>query len=95
MHVFELIMLICFGLSWPISVYKSIRYKSTRNKSAVFLTFIIVGYIAGILNKVVNSDYSYVLFFYAFNLTVVTLDLCLFMVNRHRERAARAESPAD
>ena len=37
MQIFEIIMLLCFGMSWPISVYKSIRSKSTKGKSAVFI----------------------------------------------------------
>ena len=52
MQIFEIIMLICFGLSWPISVYKSIRSGSTKGKSAVFIIAIIIGYISGIIGKI-------------------------------------------
>ena len=57
-EICELIMLICFGLSWPISVYKSIRSGSTKGKSAVFIVAIIVGYIAGITGKIVGGQLS-------------------------------------
>jgi len=40
----EMIMLICFGLSWPISVYKSLTSHSTQGKSLVFMIAIIIGY---------------------------------------------------
>lgn len=85
-HICELIMLICFGLSWPISVYKSIKSRSTQGKSAVFLFAIIIGYIAGITGKVVGGQVNYVLILYCLNLAVVSLDLCLFFANRRRAK---------
>ena len=54
--VFESIMLICFGISWPISVYKSLTSKSTKGKSVVFLFAIIIGYVAGILGKIISHN---------------------------------------
>ena len=56
MKIFEFIMLACFGLSWPISVYKSFTSKSTKGKSVVFIIAIIIGYISGILGKIINND---------------------------------------
>ncbi|MBQ8341603.1 MAG: hypothetical protein IJY22_04395 [Clostridia bacterium] len=87
-EICELIMLICFGLSWPISVYKSIRSGSTKGKSAVFIVAIIVGYIAGITGKIVGGQLSYVLVLYVLNLVMVSFDLILYFINRHREKAA-------
>ena len=86
MQIFEFIMLACFGLSWPISVYKSIKSKSTQGKSLVFIIAIIVGYIAGIIGKIVNNQLTYVLIIYCFNLIVVSVDLVLFFINRKREK---------
>ncbi|MBQ7340263.1 MAG: hypothetical protein IJW43_05375 [Clostridia bacterium] len=86
MKVFEILMLVCFGLSWPISVYKSVKSKTTKGKSVFFIYAIIVGYISGIIGKIVNHEASYVLIFYCFNLVVVSLDLILFYVNKHREK---------
>ncbi len=86
MQIFEVIMLICFGLSWPISVYKSIRSKSTKGKSIVFILAIILGYISGIIGKIVNDQMSYVLVLYCINLVVVSIDLALYFVNSRREK---------
>ncbi|MBE6673081.1 MAG: hypothetical protein E7599_06140 [Ruminococcaceae bacterium] len=86
MQIFEIIMLICFGMSWPISVYKSIRSKSTKGKSVVFIIAIIVGYISGIIGKIVNEQISYVLILYCINLIVVSVDLGLYFVNAKREK---------
>lgn len=86
--VFESIMLICFGISWPISVYKSATSKSTQGKSVVFTIAIIIGYIAGIAGKLVGRTFNYVLALYFINLAFVSVDLVLYFVNRKRERAA-------
>ena len=86
MQIFEFIMLACFGLSWPISVYKSIKSKSTQGKSIVFIIAIIIGYISGIIGKIVNNQLSYVLIIYCLNLIVVSVDLVLFFINRKNEK---------
>ena len=86
MQIFEFIMLACFGLSWPISVYKSVKSKSTQGKSIVFIIAIIIGYISGIIGKIVNHQLTYVLIIYCFNLIVVSVDLVLFFINRKNEK---------
>lgn len=86
MQIFEFIMLACFGLSWPASVYKSIKSKSTQGKSIFFIIAIIIGYVSGIIGKIINDQLSYVLIIYCFNLIVVSIDLVLFYVNRKNEK---------
>lgn len=86
MKIFECIMLICFGISWPISVYKSLKSKTTKGKSIFFFFAIIIGYISGILGKIVNNDINYVLILYCFNLIIVSFDLVLFFINKRREK---------
>ena len=87
MQIFEIIMLICFGMSWPISVYKSIRSKSTKGKSVVFIIAIMIGYISGIIGKIVNHQLNYVVILYLINLIVVSIDLALYFVNSWREKS--------
>ncbi len=86
-QIFEFIMLACFGLSWPISVYKSIKTKSTQGKSLVFIFAIIIGYVSGILGKIISGATNYVLIIYCFNLSVVLFDLTLYFINRNREKS--------
>ncbi len=83
--VLESIMLICFGISWPISVYKSWKSKSTRGKSLIFMLAIIVGYIAGITGKIIGGKLNYVLVLYLINVTFVGIDLALYFVNKAKE----------
>lgn len=83
--IFEFIMLACFGLSWPISVYKSLTSHSTKGKSVVFICAIIIGYISGIIGKLLNGQRNYVLVLYIINLIMVSIDLILYFINRKQE----------
>lgn len=81
-QVFELIMLICFGLSWPISVYKSLTSRSIQGKSLAFMIAIIIGYICGILGKIIGGELNYVITLYLLNLFFVSVDLVLYFINK-------------
>ncbi len=85
--ILESIMLVCFGISWPVSVYKSWTCKSTKGKSLVFMLAIMVGYVAGITGKIVDGKLNYVLVLYLINLAFVSVDFALYFVNRRREKA--------
>ena len=84
--LFESIMLICFGISWPISVYKSATSKSTKGKSVIFTIAIIVGYLSGITGKILAGKLNYVFVLYLINLAFVSVDLVLYFINRKAER---------
>ena len=84
--VLECIMLVCFGISWPISVYKSIKTRSTAGKSVAFTVAILVGYTAGIIGKVISRNITYVLALYVLNFAVVSVDFALYFINKKREK---------
>ena len=95
-EILEIIMVLCFGFSWPANVLKSYRARTTRGKSLVFLLFIFVGYIAGIASKLLNEAYMaafsekwYVLIFYFINITMVSIDLCIYVRNHRLDRLAQ------
>ena len=78
--VFEIIMLVCFGVSWPVSIVKALRTKVVRGKSAFFLSLILVGYAAGIVHKYrYASEGDPVIYLYALNFLLVALDLALYV----------------
>ena len=87
-QIFECIMLLCFGISWPVSVYKSYTSHSTQGKSLVFMTAILIGYIAGITGKIISGNINYVLVVYVFNFVIVSVDVILFFINRKKEISA-------
>ena len=84
-EILEAIMVICFGVSWPMNIVKSLRAKTAKGRSVLFLIFIIVGYIAGIAGKIVSGNITYVFAFYILNLCMVSVDFALYFVNCHRD----------
>lgn len=91
-------MILSFGASWPMNVVKSYRARTTKGKSLAFLLLIFFGYIAGIASKLMNEAYMaefsskwYVLVFYFINITMVGLDICVYIRNRRLDRLAAAE----
>ena len=92
-EIAEVIMIVCFGASWPFNVIKSYKARTAKGKSPVFLCLIILGYIAGIASKFMNETYMasfnekwYVLFFYCLNLLMVSVDLILYFRNRRLDK---------
>ena len=81
MSILEAIMLLCFGASWPVSIVKTYKVKNPTGKSTGFLMLIIVGYIAGILNKL-NGQVNWVLGLYVLNLLMVSADFFLVIYSR-------------
>jgi hypothetical protein len=77
MSVFEVMMLVCFGVSWPISIAKALRTKKVEGKSPVFMVVICVGYLSGILHKLFFA-YDWVIVLYAINMIMVATDLLLY-----------------
>ncbi|MDF2537931.1 MAG: hypothetical protein K0S76_952 [Herbinix sp.] len=80
--IFEAMMVISFGISWPASLIKSYRSRTAKGKSIIFLSFILFGYIFGIISKITASNISYVLVFYIINFVMVFADLCLYFRNK-------------
>jgi len=81
-ELFESIMLICFGISWPLSVIRNYRARTARNMSLGFTLLIIIGYLFGIAAKIQAGTFSYVLIIYIFNLAAVTANLVIYFINR-------------
>ena len=88
-ELLEIMMIVCFGLSWPMNVVKAWKARTAKGKSIMFLVFILVGYIAGITGKFMNEAYMadfankwYVLIFYFLNFIMVSADFVLYFRNK-------------
>ena len=97
-ELFEIIMVVSFGASWPFNVIKSYKARTTKGKSLLFLCLIFFGYIAGIISKFVNEAYMadfahkwYVLIFYILNLLMVGADLVLYVRNKRLDKLAESK----
>lgn len=85
-EIFEILMLVCFGMSWPTNIIKSIKSKTAKGRSSFFLYLVLLGYICGITAKLVSGHVNYVLTFYCLNLAMVLTDLILLYVNKARDK---------
>ena len=87
-------MLVCFGLAWPFSIYKSATTRQVGSKSLIFLIALLIGYIAGILHKLVYN-FDLVIILYAVNGTMVSIDIALYLRNRayHIRESAKEALP--
>lgn len=93
-EICETIMIICFGLSWPLSVYKSWKSRTARGKSLQFEIFIWIGYIFGITKNFVkffNGADEWIFFlgwaFYFLNFIEITIDMLLYFRNVKLDKA--------
>ena len=81
-EILEIIMVVSFGISWPLNVIKSYQARSTKGKSLWFLVLIFFGYVCGIASKLTADSYKwYVLFFYVLNFIMVGADLVMYARN--------------
>jgi len=80
--VLETIMVLCFGLSWPMSIIRSYRARTAKGKSIFFMVFIVIGYIAGIAAKTMTHSFNLAYWFYYINVVMVSTDICLYFRNK-------------
>jgi hypothetical protein len=85
--IFEMIMLLCFGIAWPVSVYKTWKSKETGGKSIFFSYIVLAGYVSGIIHKLLHSN-DFVLYLYILNLAMVVLDIAMYYRAKRYENAA-------
>ncbi len=105
-EILEIAMLVCFGCSWPISVYKSIKIRTSVGKSAVFNILLIVGYVAGIVSKFLKMEpfmianaadglkkgiFIFALIMYFVNLAMITANLVLYYMNKNLDNKRALE----
>ena len=84
--IFESVMLICFGLSWPLNVIKAYKARTAKGTSLPFILLIIIGYVAGITAKVITGQINYVLIVYLLNLMIVSLNIVVYIRNMTLDR---------
>ena len=85
-EVLEAVMLICFGLSWPINAYKAYKAHTAVGTSWQFMLLITVGYIAGIAAKFVAGTFNWVLVVYFINIVAVGANWAIYARNLQLDR---------
>ncbi len=92
--LFEALTIFCFGLSWPLSIRKSLVSRTSKGKSLFFEVFILIGYAFGILRKFIqvfamgSSGFIFYLgfFFYVLNSLEISFDIFLYFRNAKLDR---------
>lgn len=98
----EALMIFCFGLSWPISIRKSWVSRTAKGKSLFFEVFLLIGYICGIVRKILllspaaDKDFLFFLsfFFYILNFIEISVDVALYFRNKKLDALADAAQGA-
>lgn len=96
--LFEALTILCFGLSWPISIRKSYISRTAKGKSLFFEIFLLVGYAFGIVRKIIqvtqmgSSGFLFYLsfFFYVMNFIEISIDVALYFRNTRLDREREA-----
>jgi len=83
-------MMICFGISWPVSILKTIQVKNPLGKSVSFLLLVILGYWLGLANKICRHELNWVSWLYVVNSLMVAIDLILVLFYRRRQNTGEA-----
>lgn len=81
LSLFEAIMLLCFGASWPFAVAKTYKTKNVKGKSIVFLSLIVIGYLSGIAHKFLYS-HDAVIWLYVLNCLLVSAEIVMWFKYR-------------
>ncbi len=98
--LFEALTIFCFGLSWPISIRKSIISRTAKGKSLFFEVFLLIGYAFGIARKFIQmsrlggSGFLFYLsfFFYVLNFIEISIDVALYFRNRRLDEIADSKN---
>lgn len=85
-HVLEAGMLVCFGISWPFNIAKSLRSRTAKGKSVIYEILVVVGYFFALAAKIILGDVNYVMIFYIVDILMVTTDIILTFRNGRLDR---------
>lgn len=88
-EILEAVMLLCFGLSWPMNAYKSYKARTAAGTSWQFLMLISLGYVAGIGAKFCAGSLTWVLAVYFLNLACLGVNWAVYFRNRKFDSATR------
>lgn len=93
-ELFEAVMLVCFGLSWPLNAWKNFKARTAAGSSWQFIALITVGYLFGIAAKFISGSINWVLAVYFINLICIGFNWLVYFRNRSIDKRAEAEETA-
>ena len=104
--IMEALMVVCFGLSWPLNISKAWKARSTKGMSLPFYLLLWLGYVFAVTGKLLSIYYcihiagtaavwtdvvrGYVMFFYVVNLLMLSAGILIYFRNARLEKSAVA-----
>ncbi len=95
--IFEIVMVLCFGASWPFNIIRAYKARTAKGTSLQFTLLIGIGYIGGILCKIFSAcekGASYwtwltvlAFVFYFINLSMIITALVIYFRNKKLDKA--------
>jgi hypothetical protein len=75
-------MLVCFGISWPVDIIRTIRTGRTEGKSLAFMSLVLAGYVLGMgakLARVAGTGQwpELITLLYVFNSAAIIVDIVI------------------
>ena len=101
--IMEMLMVVCFGVSWPLNIAKAWKARTAKGTSVLFYFFIWIGYVFAIIGKFILIAYYapqhwyvtvkwYVMFFYIVNTLMVTCGILIYYRNRALDKWAERKA---
>lgn len=95
-ELMEALMVICFGISWPLNIIKAWKARTAKGTSLLFYFFIWIGYVFALIGKTVNimalgGKFTYPIIFYVLNVVMVTGGILIYFRNKLIDRKSTAE----
>lgn len=92
-NIMEMMMVVCFGISWPLNIAKAWKARSAKGTSVLFYFFIWIGYIFAFIGKFASIHIHanqawyvtvpwYVMFFYVVNIVMVSGGILIYYRNK-------------
>ena len=85
--IFEIGMMLCFAAAWPFNIVRAWRARTAVGTSPWFMLVIELGYVLGMINKVINDDVNYVFAFYVLDFVLVLIGLTIYARNKAIDRS--------
>lgn len=103
--IMETLMVVCFGISWPLNIVKAWKSRTAQGTSLLFYSFIWIGYIFALAGKFVTiynnpsqpwfvTVHWYVMFFYVVNIIMVTAGIIIYFRNKLLDTKSHKKKPA-
>lgn len=97
--IFEILMIVAFGFAWPNNIYKSIKARTAKGTSFLFLLIVLFGYVCGITGKFIQTDklssiQQMALVFYFINAAMVITNMVFYIRNALLDKKRDKEAAA-